>query len=560
TNPTPPNPPTISKVFSPDPIRVGGTSTLTFTVSNPNTTTALNEVTFRDALPAGMTATGGFVNNCSAGSSWGTSGGNTVVLFSGGRLAASASCTLSVTVTSTTIGDSVNISDPVDARETLPGNSATDTLTVLPPPQTPSIFKLFDPNPLLDPAGSSRLTFRITNNDPTLAIASVAFTDVLPAVSGVQMVAVTPFSPVSNGNCGGAYSFTWNPASYTLSFSGGAIAAGAVCEVSTLVQVPGVDVSGGEVLFPNKTSQVSHVFNGTTYYGNEAKATLLVDQPIPKIDLLKEVGLTSDAEDRWFKYLVVAPGTQIYYKITVENIGEVALSNVTIYDPPPPGGTVICAPSTNLPVASALNNDHIKTCIVGPVTALEGTYPNTASATGTYDETPYSASSSATYKGEKPTAVAMGQVELVALKVAEFMDGVGAAGLDRDGLLGLLRAWDPAAAGSLERATREELLAALTAYLDPDRDGHVVVLRWETLEERGTVGFFAERMAGGGWVRINGEMLPGLIASPMGAEYWLADPGARPGDGYQYRLIEIEARGTTREYGPFDLQTGSTGQ
>ena len=83
-----------------------------------------------------------------------------------------------------------------------------------------------------------------------------------------------------------------------------------------------------------------------------------------------------------------------------------------------------------------------------------------------------------------------------------------------------------------------------------------MVLRWETLEERGTVGFYAERWQGGDWVKINAEMLPGLIAAPMGAQYWLADPGARPGDGYQYRLIEVEARGTTREYGPFDLRVG----
>lgn len=153
-----------------------------------------------------------------------------------------------------------------------------------------------------------------------------------------------------------------------------------------------------------------------------------------------------------------------------------------------------------------------------------------------------------------PTAVLMGQVELVALKALDYLGGVGALDLDEQGLLDLLRAWDPAAAAGMPRASREALLAALVAYLDPDRDGQVVVLRWETLEERGTVGFFAERQGAGGWVRINSELLPGLIASPMGAEYWLADPGARVGDGYTYRLIEVEARGTTREYGPFHLQ------
>ncbi|HPC83145.1 MAG TPA: hypothetical protein PLR87_07215 [Thermoanaerobaculaceae bacterium] len=564
-----PDPPTLTKQFSPATVRVGEPSTITFAIANPNPLDALTHVTFRDELPAGMTAVSGTFANSGCGGTWGLESGNpSVLLLSDGSLAArqtsppdppnpSSVCTLSVDVVSTTIGDNLNITDPIDARETLPGNSASATLAVLPPPLAPTIHKVFDPNPLLDPAGTSTLTFRITNNDPSLAIVSVAFTDTLPTAGGVQMVAATPFSYSHNGKCGAAHSFTWNGTSFTLSFSGGAIGAGEVCELSTSVAVPGLTPPEGGVLYANQTSIVSHVFNGTTYLGNAAKATLLVDRPIPAIALEKLVGLTNDPDGAWYKYLVVTPGTQLYYKLTVENTGEVALSNVTLEDPP---GTVICGPSTVLPVASATNNDHIKTCIVGPVTAQEGTFPNTATATGTYSGTPYTASSSATYKGETPTAVVMGRVELAVVEVGEFLRGVGAQDLDCDGLLRLLRAWDRVAAAGMERASREELLAALGAYLDPDRDGQVVVFRWETLAEQGTIGFYAERLGVGGWGRINAEMLPGLIASPMGAEYWLADPGARPGDGYRYRLIEVEARGTTREYGPFDLQVGSGGK
>ncbi|MEP0772905.1 MAG: hypothetical protein HRF46_00900, partial [Acidobacteriota bacterium] len=112
-----------------------------------------------------------------------------------------------------------------------------------------------------------------------------------------------------------------------------------------------------------------------------------------------------------------------------------------------------------------------------------------------------------------PTAVEMGRVDLVLLGVSEYLQGVGAFELDEQGLLALLRAWDPGAAAGLGRAGREALLAALRRYLDPDGDGRVVVLRWETIEERGTIGFFAERQVGSGWVRVNAEMLPGLIAA-----------------------------------------------
>ena len=152
-----------------------------------------------------------------------------------------------------------------------------------------------------------------------------------------------------------------------------------------------------------------------------------------------------------------------------------------------------------------------------------------------------------------PTAVVMGRVDLTAVYVSEFLDGIGAYESGQKDLLAILQTWDPVAANGLSNAGSREILQALNTYLDPDGDNTVVVFRWETLEERGTIGFFAERLQSGVWVRINQEMLPGLIAAPMGAQYWLADPGALPDDNYQYRLIEVEARGTTREYGPFDL-------
>jgi hypothetical protein len=81
----------------------------------------------------------------------------------------------------------------------------------------------------------------------------------------------------------------------------------------------------------------------------------------------------------------------------------------------------------------------------------------------------------------------------------------------------------------------------------------VVVFRWETLEQCGAVGFYVERRVGEAWTRIHAELLPALVAAPMGAQYWMADPGARPGEAYGYRLIELEARGTMRMYEPFAL-------
>lgn len=153
-----------------------------------------------------------------------------------------------------------------------------------------------------------------------------------------------------------------------------------------------------------------------------------------------------------------------------------------------------------------------------------------------------------------PTAVTIGEVSLSEEQVSGFLAGLGTEGMAVAALLDLLDAWDPDRAAALAGADREEILSELQRYLDPDGDGQVVVLNWETLEERGTAGFFAERRVGqDGWVRVTGDMLPGMVAAPLGAEYRLADPEARSGAAYEYRLIELEVRGSQRTYGPWHL-------
>lgn len=157
-----------------------------------------------------------------------------------------------------------------------------------------------------------------------------------------------------------------------------------------------------------------------------------------------------------------------------------------------------------------------------------------------------------------PTAVVMGDVSLWIAAAGDFLHHIGARRDDGANLLALLRSWDPETALSLSAAGPARLWQALLDYLDADGDGRVAVLRWDTLEERGTVGFYVERRSATSphWVRVNAMLLPAMVAAPMGAEYQLADPGALSGVAYEYRLIELEARGTTREYGPFPLHAG----
>ena len=108
-------------------------------------------------------------------------------------------------------------------------------------------------------------------------------------------------------------------------------------------------------------------------------------------------------------------------------------------------------------------------------------------------------------------------------------------------------------AASLKGADAATISDALHPYLDPDGDGSVALVQWDTVQEQGTVGFYAERAAGDAWERLNGGLLPGLIDAPQGGEYWLLDPEVTAGT-YRYQLVELEAWGTERLHGPWDVQ------
>ncbi|MBM0279102.1 DUF3494 domain-containing protein, partial [Micromonospora sp. STR1s_6] len=115
-------PPTISKAFGDATIPADGTTSLSFTLTNPNVGTALTGVTFSDALPAGLVVAtpNGLTGSCGGGTIAATAGGGSISL-AGATLPAGGSCTFSVNVTGTTSGTKVNTSSPVDSNESGPG-------------------------------------------------------------------------------------------------------------------------------------------------------------------------------------------------------------------------------------------------------------------------------------------------------------------------------------------------------------------------------------------------------------------------------------------------------
>lgn len=155
-----------------------------------------------------------------------------------------------------------------------------------------------------------------------------------------------------------------------------------------------------------------------------------------------------------------------------------------------------------------------------------------------------------------PTAATIGSVEVLNASLAEVFDKLHVGETSKKVLLELLSQWltNPGLAAELAHLDRQQLIHLVSEFLDPDGDGRTALLLWDTLEERGTIGFFAERSeANGHWVRINNTLLPSLRAAPLGAQYILADPTALSGIAYQYRLIEQEANGNKLIHGPWTL-------
>ena len=127
------SPPTISKSFSPPSIQLNGSTSLSFTVTNPNATVSLTGVAFTDTLPAGLVVAtpNGLSGNIGGGTISATAGSNTISL-SGATLAAGASGMFSVNVIATSVGTKVNTTSAVTSIEGGTGNTASASLTVNP--------------------------------------------------------------------------------------------------------------------------------------------------------------------------------------------------------------------------------------------------------------------------------------------------------------------------------------------------------------------------------------------------------------------------------------------
>jgi mucin-19 len=253
-------PPSITKAFAPAVIGAGSVSTITFTLANSSNAIALSNASFSDTLTnmavAGDQSAGGTCGGA-AGNSF--SAGQTGLLnFSGLTLPAGGSCTVTLDVTSSTVGSNANTTSGVTTTQTPTAGTgaASVTLTV----RGTTLTKAFAPASVRT-GQSSTLTFTITNGTGNPAQSGLAFTETFPA----GVVVASPSN--SSTTCGGG-TISGGPGSAAVALSGGALA---LNQGSCLVQVDVVSAAAGT--YNNLAANVTGTSTGMT---NSVNATLTV--------------------------------------------------------------------------------------------------------------------------------------------------------------------------------------------------------------------------------------------------------------------------------------------
>ncbi|QJR14862.1 DUF11 domain-containing protein [Usitatibacter palustris] len=415
-------PPQIGKNISPRLFVTGTNATLSFTLTNSNSTTALNQIAFVDTFPAGLTvaagtnAASGVVsaqNTCGLAFTNGTVGA-TAVSITGAQnqsLPAGATCTLSFTVTSATLGNAVNTTGAISSTNGGTGNvasSAYDVATALLPL---SLTKSFSPS-TINAGGTSEMVFAVEHLNRTITAAGVAFTDTFPAGMTIANPpgAVTGVTSPLN-TCGFTFTGGTSGAS-NVAVTGGSIGQTTTCFLRFYVTsaTPGVH-----------TNTTSTITSSTTGIGAGAasSANLQVNTAVTPQVLTKQISPGT-----------IAPGGTAQLRLTIRNPNlSTPITGLNLTDNFPAGMTVATIPSfTNTCGGTVTTGNvagHTSIVITGAsVTAGQTCVIETnitSSTVGVHNNTVASNSSSAG-SGTAPNAT----LTVVAPTLTKAYTGVGA--------------------------------------------------------------------------------------------------------------------------------------
>ena len=337
--------PSIAKDFSPAPIAVGATSTLTFTITNPNPTTALTGVAFSDPFPTSpgamtVAATPAASTTGCGAPTFPPAANATSLAFSAGSIVAGGTCTVKVDITVNAVGAYTNVSGSVSATgpSALTGNTATAGISTLAPPV---VAKAFSPT-TIGTGSTSTVTITISNPNGSQTITGVGLTDTLPVAPGAMKVAAVPNASVSG--CGAP---TFAPVANAVSaaFSNGTIPGGGLCTIKFDVTAPTAGT------YSNTTGTIATA-NSSTGVAASASLTVVATAPVS----ITKSFLTNPMAAN-------VPAT-LRFTLTNPNTGT-ALAGVAFSDtfPASPGAMVVaaapgastsgCGAATFTPIAGA---------------------------------------------------------------------------------------------------------------------------------------------------------------------------------------------------------------
>ncbi len=332
---------TIAKSFTPNLIAAGAPSLLTITINNTLASAVpLTAMALTDTLPANVvvSATPSAATTCGAGTVSAVAGATTVGL-AGGTLAANASCTITVNVTSSVSGIYVN---------TIPANALTDAQASTNNAPVSAVLnvgnssgvgiaKSFSPISIAANA-PSLLTITVANTGASAVnLTAMGLTDNLPAN---VVVAATP-NPATT--CTGG-TVTAIAGATSVSLAGGSVLANASCTITL-----------------NVTSAVAGI------YTNTIPANALTDAQASTnatpVSALINVGNASGVTlAKAFLPNVIAPGATSVLTITLANTqaNAQALSALTFNDNLPANVKLAATPNAST------------TCVGGTVGAVAG--------------------------------------------------------------------------------------------------------------------------------------------------------------------------------------------
>ncbi|MFJ2535074.1 DUF7507 domain-containing protein [Microbacterium maritypicum] len=332
--------PQLDKVFSPAIAPTGGTSTLTFTITNTTELAAKNGWSFTDSLPAGLTiANPAASTTCTDGAVTAPAGGTSIAV-TGDLDAGQASCTVTVNVTSPVPGTFTNGPDNVTQTGLNPPGETSVTF------QAPALAIVKDAgtptdvngNGLTDAGDTIPFTFLLTNTGD-VDLTGIVVND--PKVGAVDCPATT-LSVGGDMTCSATYTITTDD-----------ITAGAVVNTATATGSPPV---------------------GTPVTSLPSDTETPVVAPDPDLTLVKSSDVTA----------VTTAGQSVAYTFEVTNSGNVPVTNIAITEGAFTGtgalSDIIC-PAGVLAVGESVTCNA--TYVVTQADIDAGGFTNSATSTGT---------------------------------------------------------------------------------------------------------------------------------------------------------------------------------